>query len=833
MELQNFFAQDVNGNIVPGAVCSLFLPGTATLAAGLQDINNVPMGNPFNADANALVQFRAPNGVYDLHIAAGALSNTLQITCADNLQALAELASFLGTHPTAPTVRTDSTPLQLGDRYFNSSDDLEYLYKSTGWEPNNLDGALIAAPGGAGLVGTLGRTQADKNLEFTTVRDFSNGKPLGLPVPDCLLSEFYDTLADAQAQYANITITSLGQTVDWASTESALKSCGITGRTLYQGAGTFRMLDGLTYYGSHRWQGDGFYADVNQSAPFDLKFVGTNIVAVGTGAKIRYAYGVTDERTSGGRLINKEPAFGATDAYLSLASYYNEDATSTVSATAKPFSALVYMPRGSCGGRMADIRLVLNFNGLQGYKDKVLTLADDWDVALYVDNGRYNEFHNIQAYGYWRLNGFLTRAGALAWETSVDGIYAGAEENKWLNCVAQGWKSFSIRGVGMYRCMAVTSTYIEIPYAANHPFDIVKDPRIVRGEFTPRTISVTSMSQVGSNLRFMTATDQTAFVVVGQEILPAYVGNGVAGTVAENCRMHAMWHTSDRRISDPAITGAMAPAACLEVSGARVRGPRFQACKLQTVDDIGPHLHQTIDVIFNPNARFEGATPSANAAGGGIRCITTPASGDVNYPGRCRETFRVQLHMEQNGGDFTPQFGTLPTKFTQTGYWFPNIGSMIFQAGVIIGPDTPDAAHLLKEYVEGGYTSAWGLTTPGDLVVNNVARGGTSQIIGNWVNVNAFNSSRMTFTTGSGNLTFALPQPLVNQSNLRAILNVSYEGLTLPAGRTQLHLEILPGTNIGTFVASGSGLTKATLTSANIVSGAFVVATITGGYKFR
>lgn len=153
MELQNFFAQDVNGNIVPGAVCSLFLPDTTTLVTGLQDVNNVPMSNPFSANGNALVQFRAPNGTYDLKIEAGVVVNTLRITCADNLQALAELASFLGTHPTAPTVRTDSTPLQLGDRYFNSVDDLEYLYKSTGWEPNNLDGALIAAPGGSSLVG--------------------------------------------------------------------------------------------------------------------------------------------------------------------------------------------------------------------------------------------------------------------------------------------------------------------------------------------------------------------------------------------------------------------------------------------------------------------------------------------------------------------------------------------------------------------------------------------------------------------------------------------------------------------------------------------------------
>ena len=690
--------------------------------------------------------------------------------------------------------------------------------------------ADLAAGDGAELVGTLGRTQADKNLEFTTVRDFANGKPLGLPVPDCLLSEFYDTLADAQMQYANITITSLSQTVDWASTESALKSCSITGRALYQGAGTFMLGDGVTYYGSHRWDGDAFYADVNQSAPFDLKFVGTNLVAYGTLPKIRYAYGVTDERTSGGRLINKEPAFGATDAYLSLASYYNEDATSTVSATAKPFSALVYMPRGACGAQMSNIRLVLNFNGLQGYKDKVLTLADDCDVALYIDNGRYNEFRNIQTYGYWRLNGCLIRAGALAWET-LDGLYAGAEENKFLNCVFQGWKSFSLRGIGMWRCMAVTSTYIEIPYAPNHPFDIVKDPRITRGELSPRNITVTSMEQVGSNLRFYTASDQTAFVVVGQEILPTYVGNGVAGTVTENCRMHAMWHTSDRRISDPAITGAMAPAACLEVSGARVRGPRFQACKLQTVDDIGPHLHQTIDVIFNPNARFEGATPSANAAGGGIRCITTPAAGDVNYPGRCRETFRVQLHMEQNGGDFTPQFGTLPPKFTQTGYWFPNLGSMIMQAGLIIGD--PDGSRFMREYQQAGFTSTYTAEVQGDLVVSNATRAGTQQTVGDWKTVNVYNSSRLTFTTSSGNLQFNMPVALSNETNLRAILNVSYTGITLPAGYSQLHLELVAGSNVGLIMASGSNLARVPIKMSNLVSGAFVTLTVSGTYKFR
>ena len=144
MQLQNFYAQDVNGNIVPGAICSLFLPGTTTLATGLEDASGSPLANPFTATSNGLVQLAAPNGAYDLKIEAGLIVSTLPVVFADTLQALIQLGGFLPPSATPPTTRADGTPLQLGDRYMGTPEDIEYIYKGSGWEPNNLDGQIIA-----------------------------------------------------------------------------------------------------------------------------------------------------------------------------------------------------------------------------------------------------------------------------------------------------------------------------------------------------------------------------------------------------------------------------------------------------------------------------------------------------------------------------------------------------------------------------------------------------------------------------------------------------------------------------------------------------------------
>lgn len=155
MEIKNYFAQDAQGNIMPSANCYLYLPGTTTLATGLVDGNGVPISNPFIASSVGQVEFGAPNGVYDLRVALGARDWTIKVQCADLLQALNETASFLGAKSSAPTTRNDGSALQIADRYFNTSDQLEYLYKSTGWVVNNLDGQLIATSQGASLVGVV------------------------------------------------------------------------------------------------------------------------------------------------------------------------------------------------------------------------------------------------------------------------------------------------------------------------------------------------------------------------------------------------------------------------------------------------------------------------------------------------------------------------------------------------------------------------------------------------------------------------------------------------------------------------------------------------------
>lgn len=95
MELKNYFAQNAAGDILPGAIAYLYLPGTTDLATGLQNAAGQPIGNPVAADDKGLLQFAAPNGLYDLRLTAPGREYTLRIQCADvtDTLAAAELAA--------------------------------------------------------------------------------------------------------------------------------------------------------------------------------------------------------------------------------------------------------------------------------------------------------------------------------------------------------------------------------------------------------------------------------------------------------------------------------------------------------------------------------------------------------------------------------------------------------------------------------------------------------------------------------------------------------------------------------------------------------------------
>jgi hypothetical protein len=89
LELKNFFVQDDQGNKLPGAACYLYQRGTETQATGLRKANGVSLMNPFTADHEGLVQFAAPNGLYDLRIVSGDRDNRIQVQFNDVSEDLA------------------------------------------------------------------------------------------------------------------------------------------------------------------------------------------------------------------------------------------------------------------------------------------------------------------------------------------------------------------------------------------------------------------------------------------------------------------------------------------------------------------------------------------------------------------------------------------------------------------------------------------------------------------------------------------------------------------------------------------------------------------------
>lgn len=216
MELKSYFAQDTQGNAIPNANCFLYLEGTITPAPGVVDKNGVPLSNPFPSDADALIQFAAPDGRYDLRVTNGDRDYTLKIQCVDlgtvlasataqadraaneadeaaesaesaasqaAAGAAAATARFLMPANTLPTTRDNGGPLQAGDRILNTADGHEYLYKSGAWAPNEFDPSFYSGDTGASQIGSA---------SGATVQAWLNS----LNNKDTLFQEYLDKIAN-------------------------------------------------------------------------------------------------------------------------------------------------------------------------------------------------------------------------------------------------------------------------------------------------------------------------------------------------------------------------------------------------------------------------------------------------------------------------------------------------------------------------------------------------------------------------------------------------------------------------------------------------------------
>jgi hypothetical protein len=79
MELKNFFAQDDEGHVLPGADCFVYLRGTETQAPGVVSAGGVALTNPFTAANDGLIQIAAPNGLYDLRVKKGERDRRIRV----------------------------------------------------------------------------------------------------------------------------------------------------------------------------------------------------------------------------------------------------------------------------------------------------------------------------------------------------------------------------------------------------------------------------------------------------------------------------------------------------------------------------------------------------------------------------------------------------------------------------------------------------------------------------------------------------------------------------------------------------------------------------------
>lgn len=143
MELKNFFAQDDQGNKLPGATCYLYQRGTESLVSGVVKANGVLLSNPFTADQDGLIQFAAPNGLYDVRVVSDARDYRIQMQFNDVAETVIAAESAADRAETARDAAQLFAGLKdsiahglattVSDQYFSVAAGNEYLilYKNS------------------------------------------------------------------------------------------------------------------------------------------------------------------------------------------------------------------------------------------------------------------------------------------------------------------------------------------------------------------------------------------------------------------------------------------------------------------------------------------------------------------------------------------------------------------------------------------------------------------------------------------------------------------------------------------------------------------------------
>ena len=562
----------------------------------------------------------------------------------------------LGPQSVAPTTRQNGGPLRLGDTYFNTTDDLEYLYKYSGWEAN-IDGQLLASPEGANYVGYQARSAGDIFGDMANVKNLGaiadgNYYPVSdwYTIPAVHYRGFAD-LAAVQLEYPHV--ESASDSIDWVATQAAVES----GKVAYAPRGKY-VLNKRIYIENYADNmkglvGDGLdvWEQLFQSLP-KKNGVGTHFMMYGTGDKIFTSPGVTDNAVSGGAFPNPEPV--ALDTLYSLTSFHENDASNGVPSTLRTFSCGIYIAPGSRNVVLKGFRIHPYFNGIDGYNNAATyLLGDDWDVGIYNDNSPDVWIEDVQSVGYWRIAGMYQ---ACVTRTGVQGASYQCRYNR-VNF--QGRVGFLLRGGDTYRMLQRTANTVDIPWQSSHPFPASGEFNTNSGTFNYTSTSKVTDGTFGEVLRFNGVTGDTS----GVTQVRIASGFGIGGTSIQNYLITGLEHTSGKKSSSFEI--GLGVSSALEISGG-FRQPFFSMGYVQSAEDVLAHLHNIGDLRF-----VEGQFESNGRRG---RMIASPQ--DINntrvpYANGSTSITLIGCHIA--GADEMPLVSRSETlnTFTGAGFWQP------------------------------------------------------------------------------------------------------------------------------------------------------------------
>lgn len=473
---------------------------------------------------------------------------------------------------------------------------LQLANRTTFLRNSKVSSDVLASDVGSELVGykvpfngSAKRSLGSRLSDTVSVRDFGAiGDGQYHP-----LSERFTTLGAAQLHYAEVPVTSLDQSIDWAAIQAALNA----GKNAYAPAGRYVLTDTLTFPSGVVLEGDGhgFWDIIFHNRP--KTWEGTSLLFKGTGVRQFSAYGITGMKYSGGRRSDPDDPGVA----YAMTSFMQADASGGTRASPRPFSAAVApkVLNGSSHWGLRNLRVCpwMGEDGTSGYSNRAnQSLGDDWDIGVAILDSEYCVLDGVQVVGYWRMAG----AAMLSFGQDEYGV---SERNMIRDSKLQGYVGLLCRSGDVWRVLAKTADTVTIRYSEEHYWPAsgaFEAPGNLHYTYAGITVSGTDLTFTGVAKEADTASDPLTAGI--SSIRNRRRGTGYAGCQIENTFMHGLDHVSGLKSTDLGFPYASRP---LEMSGYPMRGLQFYNSKCQTHEKLAGFLHNANDIQWF-GGQFEG-----------------------------------------------------------------------------------------------------------------------------------------------------------------------------------------------------------------------------------